>query len=232
MGDGFAFIEIIFFAMLAGFLVYQLHRVLGRRTGHEQRNVDPFAAGERERSDNVVKLPGRDGTAEAANDQDVTDEDRAADDESAVSGLSRLKALGPTFEEKEFLRGARKAFEWIVLAYARGDADALRPLLSPDLYSSFAAAIQAREEAGETFEINLGSIRTSDLVDIVVAGGNASVTVEFVSEQVKVTRDADAKVIDGDPDRLEVVTDIWTFMRPVESNDPNWQLVATREPER
>ena len=62
-------------------------------------------------------------------------------------------------------------------------------------------------------------------------GSVAHVTVEFITDQVKVTRAADGSVVDGDPDKIETVTDLWTFERDIATQDPNWHLVATRVPE-
>ena len=107
MSDGFASIDIILFAMLAAYLVFQLRRVLGRRTGNERR-VDPFAAPEEadkhardERGDNVVALPER-GRADDV-DLDADEEEP----ETLAAGLMRLKRADPSFDEKS-LRGARQ----------------------------------------------------------------------------------------------------------------------------
>jgi predicted lipid-binding transport protein (Tim44 family) len=34
-------------------------------------------------------------------------------------------------------------------------------------------------------------------------------------------------VIDGDPETVAEVKDVWTFARDTRSRDPNWKLVAT-----
>ena len=58
-------------------------------------------------------------------------------------------------------------------------------------------------------------------------GSNASVTVRFVSEQINVVRNADSQIIDGNPNEVQKVVDLWTFRRDTMSGDPNWQLVKT-----
>ena len=62
-------------------------------------------------------------------------------------------------------------------------------------------------------------------------GAEAEVTVAFESEQIKVTRDGDGTVVDGDPDRAETIHDVWTFRRDTRANDPNWRLIGTATPE-
>ena len=139
MGDSSALFEIILFAILAGFLVIKLRGVLGKRTGHEKRHGDPFSAPPEQdsSSDNVIQLPGRDA--------DGADGERP---DGELSGTMRLKMEDPSFDEIEFLKGARTAFEWVVDSFAKGDRDALRSLLADDLMIAFAGAIDAREEAG------------------------------------------------------------------------------------
>jgi predicted lipid-binding transport protein (Tim44 family) len=71
------------------------------------------------------------------------------------------------------------------------------------------------------------SIESADLIGAEVRGKTAHVTVRFVSQLVSATRDRAGKVIDGSPDKVTTVTDVWTFARDVSSRDPNWKLVAT-----
>lgn len=222
MGDGIAFFDIILFALLAGFLFFRLRNVLGKRTGHEERHSDPFSpAPERSsKSDNVIQLPDRE-----------RDELGGAQDDGELSDLMRVKMADPSFDEIEFLKGARTAFEWIVEAFAKGDLDGLRPLLGDDLMGAFAGAVEAREQAGETQETTISSFRSALISEVKLTGSVARVTVEFITDQVKVTRASDGSVVDGDPDRIETVTDLWTFERDISARDPNWHLVATRVPE-
>ena len=88
-------------------------------------------------------------------------------------------------------------------------------------------AIRERETKGETAETRFVSIDRSDITGAEVRGPTAQVTVRFVSQLVSVTRDRNGNVIDGNPDKVTDVTDVWTFARDVSSRDPNWKLVAT-----
>ena len=225
MGEGFAFFDVIIFAMLAGYLVFQLRRVLGKRTGHQQRRPNAFARKQEEGADNdnVVALPDR-------TQQDIAEEDAALAD-AELSGQTQLKTLDPTFDPREFVQGAKAAFEWIVAAFARGDRETLQNLLGPSLYQDFESAIQDREEQGETLETTVSSIKSASIEEVRVDGHIATITIEFVSDQVKVVRDSDGTVTEGDPHRIETLTDIWVFSRDIRSRNPNWHLIGTRDPE-
>jgi predicted lipid-binding transport protein (Tim44 family) len=220
MSDGF--LEIVLFAMVAGFLVLRLRAVLGRRTGTERRR-DPFArSADGTRGDNVVSLPDASKPVEAVNGT------APAGPVPLEQGVAAIRGADPSFAPEPFTQGARGAFELIVGAFAAGDTGALRPLLSDEVFEGFSQAIHERTQAKETHETNLVAIRSADLVEAALDGRTAFVTVRFVSSQVNVTRAHDNSIVDGDPDRVVEKTDFWTFARNTRSQDPNWQLVATR----
>jgi predicted lipid-binding transport protein (Tim44 family) len=223
MGDGF--IDIIFFAMIAAFLVLRLRSVLGRRDGHESGHRDSLAAssGAERTSDKIVRLPDQSTAAEAEEDTGGTEADSPL-----AEGLARIRRGDPDFDENGFLSGARMAFEMILSAYAEGSDEVLEPLLSPEVYGNFAHAIEDRKRAGETVEETLVGIKECAILEASMEDRTAQVTVKFVSEQISVTRDRDGEVIDGDPSAVIEVTDFWTFARDTRSRDLNWTLVETR----
>jgi predicted lipid-binding transport protein (Tim44 family) len=232
--EGFQFIDIIILAMVAGFIVLRLRSVLGRRTGHDPRDnreptrdgVAPDAFGRKDRgSDNVVSLPG------ARRTRDGSDIEPAYQNTPLEPGLVQIKLADPSFSATRFLEGASKAFEMIVTAFARHDIDTLRPLLSTEVFGRFAAAIQDREERGETMETELVVLKPAKLESAEMQGSRAVLSVRFQSEQVNVIKDKDGKIIDGDKDHVDSLTDIWTFARDTTHRDPNWQLIATRSVE-
>ena len=77
----------------------------------------------------------------------------------AWAGLDAIAATDAAFSGPAFfIEGARKAYEIIVAAFAKGDRDTLRRLLSPDVFDGFAAEISGREARGESVESALVSI--------------------------------------------------------------------------
>lgn len=230
MGDGLAFFDIVFFALVAGFLILRLRSVLGRRTGNENRERwtprlpqrtpgKPGVAGQPNAPlpDNVTPLPGREPVAASGTPLD--------------SALTQIRLADTAFDPARFSEGAKAAFEMIVSAFAQGDTATLRPLLSDDVYENFAAAIKGRLDAKQTLETTLIGMKAAEIIEARMEGRMAFVTVKFVSEQVNVTRNAAGEVVDGDPNRVANVTDIWTFARNTRASDPNWVLVQTSEPQ-
>ncbi len=219
MENGFQFFDIILFAAVAGFLLLRLRSVLGRRTGNERRRADPFTAPKPlpvPPHAPMIDHPAADGGPSSSS--------------ANVSGLVALKAADPSFDEQGFLAGARGAFEIIVKAFAAGDTGALEKLLNKDVYATFAGAIRARQSAKETLETTIVALKSVELTEAVVEGATGLVTVKIVSDQINVTRAADGKTVEGDPEKTVEKTDFWTFSRVLRARDPNWMLVATHSP--
>ena len=115
----------------------------------------------------------------------------------------------------------------VVSAFAEGDQRTLKNLLSREVLEGFETAIRERESRGETVETRFVSIDKAEILNAELRGRTAQVTVRFVSQLISVTRDRSGTVLEGAPDRVTEVTDVWTFARDVSSRDPNWKLVAT-----
>jgi predicted lipid-binding transport protein (Tim44 family) len=232
--DVFDIYTIIFLA-LAVFIFLRLRSVLGQRTGRERPPYDPYAPRDAVRgatNDNVVTLPGR-AAAESPQKPMETSEPTErwkgiAEAGSAVAtGLDAIVRDDKTFDAKHFVAGARAAYEMIVLAYAEGDRRSLKNLLSRDVYEGFETAIRERENKGETVETRFVAIDKSDITATELRARTAQITVRFVSQLISVTRDKSSNVIEGNPEKVTDVTDVWTFARDLSSRDPNWKLVAT-----
>lgn len=226
MRDVFDIYTIIFLA-LAVFIFLRLRSVLGQRTGRERPPpYDRFSTRDPARpstNDNVVTLPGRGTDLPKREPAPGASETPAA----TGKGLDAVIAQDPSFDAEQFLAGARSAYEMIVTAYAEGDRRTLKNLLSRDVYEGFDAAIRDRESRGEKAETRFVSIDRAEITGAEVRGRTAHLTLRFVSQLVSVTRDRAGVVIDGSPDKVTDVTDIWTFARDLSSRDPNWKLVAT-----
>jgi predicted lipid-binding transport protein (Tim44 family) len=223
----------IIFLALAVFIFLRLRSVLGQRTGRERPPYDPYAARDPVRTpaaDKVVALPGRAPDA-AQKSEEPAPVDRwkgiAEQGSALAAGLDTILLDDKNFDSKHFIAGARAAYELIVTAFASGDRRQLKNLLSREVYDGFEAALKEREARGETVETRFVSISVSDIINAEMRGRSAQITVRFVSQLITVTRDRSGAVIDGSPDKVTDVTDVWTFARDISSSDPNWKLIAT-----
>jgi len=212
--------EIFFFAALTGYLIFRLWSVLGKRTGFEA--PPPPSEIPEKNGDNVVVLPVQ------TKRRQPPLENRDPSDPSSEEGLRKIQAADPTFNLDHFLRGAVTAFEIIVTAYAAGDKNALKPLLSASVFKSFTSALKDREEAEQTVDIKIVDLKEPEVIGIDIKGKREQITLKFVSEQIIVTKDAEGKILDNPAHLTLTMNDIWTFSRLIGSKDPNWTLVATR----
>ncbi|MEM6711554.1 MAG: Tim44/TimA family putative adaptor protein [Pseudomonadota bacterium] len=217
----------LFFLAIAVVIFFRLRSVLGKRTGTERPPFDPYTAREEAETggDKVVTLPTARARPPADADQDLGTLVKAG---SAVEeALKAVMSADQTFSPREFVDGARLAYEMIVTAFASGDKNTLKPLLDEDVFKGFTAAIDERNAAGETVDFTFIGLDKSDIVEAELANRIAQITLRFKSQLISVTKDSDGRVIDGDPTEVTEMTDIWTFARDVGANDPNWKLVAT-----
>lgn len=237
---------LIFFALAVVFLV-QLRSVLGKRTGNERPPFDPYSSKEESKTDkaggqdqdNVVTLPPRRGMKEPVNNPQLAEDnsvttviDRMAESGSALNeGLKKIVDADGSFDPEQFVQGAGSAYEFIVTAFANGDRKTLKDLLSDDVFSGFDSAISDRESRKETMDFSFVGINKAEISAAELIGDTARVTVDFRSEIISATMDDQGRVVEGDPNAVDEVTDIWTFERDTKSRDPNWKLVATETPD-
>ena len=222
MSGGFP-VDLILFAMVAAFLVLRLRSVLGRRQGFERppqaRPVPgaPPVQGELEPGE-VPPAPVAAGGARQV----------VPPPHSPVGQkLQAIRQVDAGFDPRAFLGGAEGAFRMIVEAFAAGDRDTLRNLLSEDTYAGFEQAITARDAAGERQRTEIRSIQETAIEAAELRGTVADVTVRIVSDQVNLTHAADGSVVSG-AEAVTELTDIWTFQRDLRSSDPTWKLVGTQ----
>lgn len=223
----------IIFLVLAVVIFLRLRSVLGSKTGSERPPVDPFQGRDRLETpperDNVIPMPRPNG--QPAPEAAEVGGPAPAPSTPLDLALRTVMAADRSFDANHFLAGARMAYEMIVSSFAAGDRKALKPLLSKEVFDGFVAAIQDRESRGETVETTFVGIDKADIVEAAMRGSFAQITVRFVSELITVTRDRNGEPVDGDPNKVSELVDVWTFERNVTSSDPNWYLVATKTPD-
>jgi predicted lipid-binding transport protein (Tim44 family) len=231
----------IVFALVAIIVIWKLRSVLGERTGSEKPpGTNMFGRASPPQNDsrpangngnNVVRLPGvaeapppRPFAAPAAVDR----WSGIAESGSAVArGLDSIAAADPSFSARPFIEGAKIAYEAIITAFAAGESKTLQNLLAKDVYDSFAAALSERTKRGETVTNTFVSIDEATIEEAGLSGRTARIVVRFTSKLITATHDAGGKLVDGSPDQVVDMNDVWSFARETTAKDPNWKLVAT-----
>jgi predicted lipid-binding transport protein (Tim44 family) len=214
-------VEIVIFALVAGFLGLRLYSVLGKRTGHEQPLVRAPEDLVRAVMPVAVESP-----------RDVTPAEREAEfDPSVEGGLRSISVADRTFNAADFIDGAKGAYRMILEGYWSGDAAAFSDYVADDVSAAFNEAIKARAQAGEVLDNRLITIERTVISAASLEGGVAHIVVRFDADIAAVTRDAEGRVIAGSLSDAVPTHDSWTFSRTIKDKNPNWILTDTDEAE-
>ena len=186
------FFDILIFAAIAGFIIYRLRSVLGKRTGF-QKNISQPKPQETKKQEDVQKIPS------------------LMDNETKFEAV--YKKIN-NFNHREFLDGAKKAFEIIISSFNNGDKKTLKNLVSKDVYSAFEKAI---DEKTNNPESQFYSLIVEGIADAKVENDTISISVNFISEQM----------LNNDEGSIVKNKDTWTFEKSVNSSSPIWILTQT-----
>ena len=197
MSSQFGFIDIILLAMFAGFIILRLRNILGRRTGHEGKTSSRYFP----RGVEVLK--------------DIEN------NEAIKKGLVDEEA------KKQFLKGADLAYEQIITFFAKGDKKSLKGLLSKNLFADFSQVIDERKQKELKYETTFIGIKSSKILEFKKIENIYKVTVNFVSEIITCVKDKNNQVLEGNPDTIKTVNDVWKFSKNMWSQDPTWYLIET-----
>ena len=197
MSSQFGFIDIILLAMFAGFIILRLRNILGRKTGHQGKQMSRYFP----KGVEVLK--------------DIEN------NEAIRSGNVDEEA------KKQFLKGADVAYEQIITSFAQGDKKSLKSLLGKQLFENFAEIIDEREKKQLKYETTFIGLKSSKILEFKKIENIYKVTVNFVSEIITCVKDKNNKIIEGNPDTIKTANDVWKFSKNMWSQDPTWYLVET-----
>jgi predicted lipid-binding transport protein (Tim44 family) len=194
MSNSFGYIDIILLGMIAGFIILRLRSILGKKTGHESKIYPSF----NERKFNIPK-----------ND---------------IKPVKQNHEILEGKNKKEFLKGAEIAYETILTSFANGDTKKLNSLLTTTMNNNFSGAIEARNKEKIKSEFTFIGFKESSVDQYEKVKDDLFATVKFVAEVISVKKDNENKIIEGNPDKIKLVTDVWKFTRNIKNKSPNWYL--------
>ena len=129
--------------------------------------------------------------------------------------------------KKQFLKGAAIAYEQIITSFAKGDKKLLKSLLGKEIFGDFSKVIDDRKQKLHKYETTFIGIKSSKILEFKKIENIYKVTVNFVSEIITCVKDKNNKIIEGNPDTIKTVNDVWKFSKNMWSQDPTWYLVET-----
>jgi len=131
-------------------------------------------------------------------------------------------------EKKEFLIGAKIAYETIITNFSSGNLKNIKSLLGKKIFKQFDEAIKERKNKGLSSETTFIGINSANVKDHKQNSNMLEVTVDFVSEIISCVKDKDEKIMSGDSKKIKKVYDTWKFSRDTGSKNPNWFLIDTQ----
>lgn len=209
-------IQLLVLAGIAVFLILKLRSVLGTREGFEK---PPLPADDNRPRPKFEVIDG-------GPDRDISDN---TTDAQSAAALAAMKAAEPSFNVTDFLKGARSAYEMILMAFDKGDLARIRPFLGDDVAATFSAAIEDRQNRGLTITSTFAGVRDLTLSEATFDPSTkvGEVSVRFTGELSRTVRDSAGAVVEGNPTAIIRQRDTWTFARRMGAGDPNWQLTVT-----
>ena len=198
MGNNFEYVDIILLAMIAGFIILRLRGILGRRSGHEKKNYGDSYG------KNVAKRSSKEKVVSLSSNK--------LDDEA----------------KKQFISGAKVAYETIITSFAKGDKAALKPLLNKEIYQNFSDEIDKRKKENYKSELTFVGVKSAKIEGFEKKDNIYTFTVNFISEIIACKKDKNSKIIEGNPEEIKTVNDVWKFSKNMWSTNPTWYLVEAQ----
>ena len=199
MSGQFGFVDIILLAMFAGFIILRLRNILGRKTGHQKKPMGGYFP------------KGMEVLKDIENNEAIKEGN--VDEEA----------------KKQFLKGAEVAYEQIITYFANGDKKSLKGLLGKELFTNFGEVIDDRKKKELKYETTFIGLKSSKILEFKKIENVYKVTVDFVSEIITCVKDKNNQIIEGNPDIIKTVNDVWKFSKNMWSHNPTWYLIETSD---
>lgn len=211
MEDGM--LTLLFLAAVTVFLIFKLKGVLGTKTGQEKPPAQVY----------------RTQTDDRPAPVDVVEEVEVDPNDPTAVAIQKMQSIEPDFSPDDFVNGAKRAYEMLLMAFENGDKTTLQKFLSPDVFQSFADVIDQRADEGLSVDARFVGLKEAAITAARFDEEDnvAEIDIKFVGEMVTVVRDKAHRIVEGDPNEIRREHDNWTFGRRMGAPDPNWLLIAT-----
>jgi len=194
MSDNFNYIDIILIAMVAGIILLRLRSILGK--GAE---------------DSILR----------EKHTFVSDVSFEANKDSIEKQQINNKQ---EFDEKDFLKGASSAYEIIVNAFAKADKETLKGLVTEEVYNNFCHVIDERNKNKQINDFTFIGVKKATIENKVIDGNLYIITTRFLSEIISSVKDENNNIVEGNPELIQQVNDVWIFKKDITAEDPTWHL--------
>ncbi len=207
MQNGFPYLDILIFGVIAIFLIFRLKNILGTKTDFEDNSLKEKK--QPKQFSNVVSLK--------------TNKNNSVNEE-----IAKIINVDSNFDTIDFLNGSKTFFEMVLKSFVSGNLDNVKDFIKPSVLKSFKNAIDDRNKESETLIIDLISVEKNKIVSSVITKSSIKINVVFETLQITALMDKNEKIIDGDTDKEILVKDEWVFEKKIKDQNPNWTLIETK----
>ena len=224
--NNFPFIDIFILAMIAVFIINRLRNSLGKKTGNETDIAQKFS-----QKPSKFTESNPDKEIEKSKNQVKEAKNIILHKNSSINEkLNNIVRVDPSFTVENFIDGAKKAFEYILVKYSENDLKSLKSLLAPQILTNFTDQIKLRQKQKQILGITILKIDDPEIIDVSILKNKLCfIKLEFKSQQVQTTKDSNKKVIDGNDNLILNISELWTFSKEIKNKNPNWILEKIEE---
>ena len=217
-----SFVDIIFLAILAVFVISRLYGAFGSQPEKKVKVI--------------IKQVDKDTEAKIV--EDLTQIIRESNKENDIDNIEDFENLSEQdkilhkmngFNKENFLHSACRVFEMVLQAFNSGNIENIKGLVSKKIWNTFNQVLNFRKENNITSEVDFICFKKSEIKDVKLLKNSVKITVEFESEQINLLKDAAGHIIEGDENFVQKITDVWTFERLFNAKNKNWTLVSTKK---
>ena len=206
MQNGFPYLDILIFGVIAIFLIFRLKNILGTKTDFEDNGLKEKK--QPKQFSNVVSLK--------------TNKNKSNEE------IDKIIKVDSDFDVVNFLNGSKTFFEMVLKSFVSGNLDNVKDFIKPSVLKSFKGAIDERNKENETLILDLISVEKNKIVSSVITKTSIKINVVFETLQITALMDKNEKIIDGDTDKEILVKDEWIFEKKIKDQNPNWTLIETK----
>ena len=206
MQNGFPYLDILIFGVIAIFLIFRLKNILGTKTDFEDNGLKEKK--QPKQYSNIVSLE--------TNKNNFNEE------------IDKIINVDSDFDVVNFLNGSKTFFEMVLKSFVSGNLDDVKDFIKPSVLKSFKGAIDERNKENETLILDLISVEKNKIVSSVITKSSIKINVVFETLQITALMDKNEKIIDGDTDKEILVKDEWIFEKKIKDQNPNWTLIETK----
>lgn len=141
-----------------------------------------------------------------------------------ITGIKQVQSIDPKFTQEGFLTEMKGNFEAIVRAFVEGAKNTLQPLLTPSLYKLYEKEIDGLKKQGLMGELDFFRLVKATIQDISVAEGIAKIKIHFISDQTQLRKDKEGAIVEGDPNAIDRINEVWVVEKNLETKETAWKL--------